>query len=86
MFDAAVQDVRDSLYPPMGMPGETREVVARIVGMEVVEKKERIELRDLIVAEGALEMNAGPFDRRFALPDLTYSSCHGESPPYDWLS
>jgi hypothetical protein len=47
-----------------------------IAGMKVVEKQERIKLWHLIVAEGTLQVDPRPLDRRFALPDLLYLSRH----------
>lgn len=36
--------------------------------MEIVQKKEWIEFRNLVIAESTLEMNAGAFNGRLTLP------------------
>jgi hypothetical protein len=46
VFDRAFKHIRYRLDPPVGMPGETRDVMTRVIGMEVVKEQEWIELRD----------------------------------------
>src|ERR1035437_10664591 len=44
----------------------------RFAGMKIVKHKERIKLEDLIITEGALQMDPRAFDSRFTLPDFLY--------------
>ena len=66
----ALQDVGDRLDAPVRVPREPGQVVRRVVGVEVVEQQERVEQGDLVIAEGPLQMHAGPLDGRLALPDF----------------
>jgi len=68
MLHLAVQDVRNSLDTPVRMPGKTLQIIRWIVGMEVVKKQERVEQGNLMVAEGAFQVDTRPLDGRFALP------------------
>ena len=56
--------------PRCGCHGKPAQVVRRIVAVEIVEQQERIERRDFVEAERALEMHAGALDGRLALDDL----------------
>lgn len=49
--------------------------------MEVVKEKEGIKLGDLVVAEGPLQMDTRPFNRRLTLPHFFYFSRHDHEPP-----
>ena len=65
------------------MPRESHDVFVRIVGMEVIEKQEWIELRYLLKTECSLQMNTGPLDDWLALEDLTdFSSFTQGNTPY----
>ena len=54
-----VEHVGDGLEPAMRMRGETRQVVVRVVGEELVEHQERIESLVLATAEAAAQLDAG---------------------------
>src|SRR5262245_25272723 len=68
VLDIAVEDVGDRLDPAMRMPGEAAPVVLGILGAEGVEEQERIDLRELLMAEGPSQVHAGAFHRRLAHP------------------
>ena len=63
----------------MRVPGEAALVLGRLVGAEVVEEEEGIELRHLVEAEGPPQVNARALDCRLALPDLLGPTCLGHS-------
>jgi hypothetical protein len=67
-----VEDVSDRLDAAVGVPRKAREVMAGVIGMEVVEEQERIELRDLVVPEGPIKMDTRPFDCRSGFPYFLY--------------
>src|SRR5213595_60027 len=70
VLHVAGEDVRDRLDAAVRVPGEPADVLGRVVRTEVVEEEERVELRYLVVAEHALQADAGALDGRFCLPDL----------------
>ena len=70
MFHQPFQHVGDGLDAAVRMPGESGQVLVRVGGMEIVQHQEGIELRHLGIAEGALQVDAGPFDGGAALEDL----------------
>ena len=80
VFDPSVQDVRDRLDPPVGVPGEALQVIPRIVRTEIVEKQKRIELRPLVETEQPLQPDPRPFEDGFAFDDLSDFSgvSHGD--------
>jgi len=43
MFYVTLQDIGDCLYPAMGVPRETFQVMVRIVRTEIIKHKKRIE-------------------------------------------
>jgi hypothetical protein len=47
--------------------------------VEVVQEEERVQMRGLIVSEGALEANAGAFDRGLAALDCDHGSRFGHA-------
>ncbi len=65
MLHRARQHIGDRLDPPMRVPREPRHVVPRPVPPEIVEEQERVGLRRVLKAEGAVQMHASPFDMRF---------------------
>src|SRR5262249_60804612 len=70
VLDVAVEDVGDGLDAPVRVPGEPLPVVVGVLGAEMVEQQERVELRDLVEAERASQVDARPLEGRLALPDL----------------
>src|SRR5262249_343500 len=80
MLHVACQHAGDRLHPPMRVPGEAALVLGRLVGTEIVEEEEGVELRDLLEAEGPPEMHARTLDGRLALPDLLDPTCRGHAP------
>src|SRR5579859_2731111 len=62
VLDRTGQHVRDGLDSAMRMPGESRQVVCRILIAEVVQQQKRIELLGLAEAEGALQLYSRSFD------------------------
>jgi hypothetical protein len=47
--------------------------------VEVVQEEERVQVRGLIVSEGALEANAGAFDRGLTALDCDHGSWFGHA-------
>jgi hypothetical protein len=70
VFHFSVKNIGDRLDPPVRMPGEPPQVIGRVVRMKVVQKKERVQLGDLLVAEGPFQMNPGALNGRFTLENL----------------
>src|SRR5450756_2144212 len=58
----AGQHVGDGLDAAVGVPGETGEVVVRIVRLEVVEQKERVEVVERRCGDAASQADAGALD------------------------
>jgi hypothetical protein len=54
------------------MPGKAGEKVVRVLVPEIVEQEKRIELRRVAEPEGALEPDAGAFDRWLGLADVLH--------------
>ncbi len=61
MLNGACQNVSNGFDAAMRMPGETLEVLRRVVIAEIVHHQERVGQRRIAEAEDAMEMNAGPF-------------------------
>src|SRR5262249_9105415 len=76
VLDVAVEDVGDGLDAPVRVPGEPLPVVVGVLGSEVVEQQERVELRNRVEAERASQVDARPLEGRLALPDLLYGAEH----------
>jgi hypothetical protein len=70
MFDPALKHIRYGFDSPVRMPWKSRQVMLRITGTEIVEKKERVKLGHFIEPECPPEMDTGAFNRRFTLYDL----------------
>src|SRR6059036_2348625 len=69
----------------MRVPGEALLVVVGVLGLEVIEQEEGIELRDFMEAEHPPQVDAGTLEGRLALPDLPDRAehvglLHGGSP------
>ena len=77
----ARQHVGDGFDAAMRVPWKAGEVVGRVLVAEIVEQEKRVELVRLSKPEGALQFNAGAFNRGLGLVDLFHSSeRHGEPP------
>jgi len=46
-----LQNGGNGLDPPVGVPGEARKVVDRVVGVEVIQQQERVQVRYLLEAK-----------------------------------
>ena len=66
----AGQHVGDGLDAAMRMPRKAGQVIRRILVAKIVQQQERIELRGLAEAEGALQLHAGAFDGGFGFKNL----------------
>lgn len=66
MFDIALQDIGDGLYPPVRMPGKPFQVVLRSAGSEIVKEKKGIEQRRLGKTEDPFQPYARPLHGRKA--------------------
>src|SRR5499427_3510929 len=69
MLDLAVEHIRDRFDATVRVPGESSDIVLRVVRAEIVQEQERVKLRHLAVAESAPQMDASTFDHGLALPD-----------------
>src|SRR5206468_4835406 len=65
VVDGPREDVRDRFDPPMGVPGEPREVILGVLVAKVVEQEEGIELLRVAEAERAAQPHARAFDGGF---------------------
>ena len=80
MFDRAGENVGDRLNAAVGMPGEPLQIVLGLLVAKIVEQQEWIELLGLAEAEGALQLNAGAFEGRRGVNDLSnWSQLHDSS-------
>src|SRR5579883_2478645 len=59
MTHPAIEHVGDGLKAPMGMIRETRDVIARVVGAELIEHQERIEIRQARLTDDPRQLDAG---------------------------
>ena len=89
MLDATSENVRDGLDTAMRVPGEPGSVVVGNVVSKVVEEQKRVDVIGVPEAKGALEFDAGTFERRHGRGDLLdRSNGHDESLspilPADW--
>ena len=69
MLDVSVEHIRDRFDATVRVPGESSDIVPRVVRAEIVQEQERVKLRHLAVAKSAPQMDASTFDRGLALPD-----------------
>src|SRR5919201_47548 len=69
MLDVSVEHICDRFDATVRVPGESSDIILRVVRAEIVQEQERVKLRHLAVAESAPQMDASPFDRGLALPD-----------------
>jgi hypothetical protein len=63
------------------VPGKAGHIVGRIIGPEVVEHEERIELRHLGEPKSAAQSNTGSFERRTSRKDLSDRARTGHGAP-----
>ncbi len=66
MPHAAVEHVGDRLEAPMRMRREASDVVARMVGTELIEQQEGIQVQQCRLADDARELHARPIGGRYA--------------------
>ena len=64
MLDGSGQHISDGLDATMRMPRKARPVIVGPVIAEIVKQQKRIEFGGVAEAEGAIELDAGAFDRR----------------------
>jgi hypothetical protein len=75
VLHVALKDIGNRFDTPMGMPGKTLEVMGGIVGSEIVEKKERVKLRYVVVPEDPLKVHPCTLDGWLTFPDFPDLSC-----------
>ena len=83
MVDLAGQHVGDGLDAAVRVPGKAGEVVGGVVGAEVVEQQERVEVVELEAADAALEPHAGTLHHRLrgdAVVHVSWLGGHGDPP------
>jgi hypothetical protein len=74
MIDGTRQNISDRLDSPMGVPGETGQVVLRPLIAKVVEQQKRVEILGLAKSKGPLQVHPGTLDGRFCLYQTLYRS------------
>ena len=74
MLSISIKHVRDRFDAPVWMPGKPGKIMGRIIGTEIIKKKERVQLWHLIEPEGSFQMDASAFDGRLALQYFSYLS------------
>ena len=70
MFHFPGCDISNGLNSPVGMPGEAFQIIGGIVAAEIIQEEKRVKFRHLIIAKGPVEVDPGPFQGGFALPDF----------------
>ena len=63
VIDRAFQHIGDRLDPPVRMPGEAFLEILRPLVAEIVEKQEGVQFGRVLKAEGAVQFDAGTFQR-----------------------
>jgi hypothetical protein len=79
VLDPPFEHVGDGFDPPVGVPGETRDILRRIVSCtEIIEHQEGIETWKFAISECTVEPDTCPFDRLICRKDLFNTSylCH----------
>src|SRR5256885_4253002 len=71
--------VSDRFDPAMGMPGESLEIVFRLLVAKIVKEQEWIEFLGLSEAEGALQLDSGTFQRGRSVNNLSNGSQRHDS-------
>ena len=64
MFNCTCEDLGDRFDPAVRVPGESGKVIRRNIIPEIIEEKERIEVRCCTEAESAAKMDAGALEGR----------------------
>ena len=72
MLDLALEHIGNRLDAPVRMPGESGDIIVRVLGVKVIQEQKRVEKRDFRVAESAFKPDAGSFDGRLASEYLSY--------------
>ena len=85
VLDGPRQDVGDRLDPAMRMPREAGQVILRHVIAKVIQEEKRIEVGGIAEAEGAAQVDTGPFDGRLGF-DETLDGADGHGGPRGWGS
>jgi hypothetical protein len=70
VFDRSCEYKGYRLDATVRVPGESCDIVGRVVVAEIVQQKKRIEILGLAETEGALESDSRAFDGRLGLNDL----------------
>jgi len=72
VLDRAGKYISDGLDAAMRMPGKSRNIIFRMLIAKIIQQQEGIEILGFAETEGALQFNAGAFDRRLRLNNLFY--------------
>jgi hypothetical protein len=81
MLDRSSQDVSDCFNAAVRMPWETGQIILGNVVAEIIEQKERVEIRGVTETKGPPQMDAGTFERWFRSDQLfNRSNRHGKPP------
>jgi hypothetical protein len=76
-----LEHIGDGLDPPVGMPGESRQVVGRVVGVEVIQEQEGVKIRHFVEAEDPFQVDAGPLERWTGPQQVPDGAYHGHADP-----
>ena len=74
VIDGAGEDIGDGLDAAMGVPGKAAQVILGPFVAEIVEEQKGIKLLRVMKAEGAVKMDAGPFQRRLGVAGFEYGT------------
>src|SRR5579862_4078574 len=69
MLDRAREYISDRLDPAVRVPGESRQIIFRVVVTEIIEQQKGIEILGFPKAEGTLQLHAGALDCGFRFDD-----------------
>jgi hypothetical protein len=78
MFNSAVKHVCNSFNTSVRVPWETFNKLFRAVTAKIIEKKKRVKIRELVISENPVQMNAGTFHCRYSRKHSFYfTGFHG---------
>jgi hypothetical protein len=76
MFHCPLKQISNSFDAAVGMPGKAGKIIVRVSRVEVVKEQEWVQIRNLMVSESTLKMDAGSLDSRLTFPRFIYIPRH----------
>src|ERR1700690_4003218 len=68
MFHCPLKQISNSFDAAVWMPGKAGKIIAGVIRAEVVKEQEWVQIRNLIVSESTLKMDAGSLNSGFTFP------------------